>query len=208
MKCKNCGYEIEKPNQRTCPCCGQSLNSAHVVTPPTAQSMEEESPLETPKQECPNCHTFVPAGTNFCPNCGNNMHEDESVAAPPIPEEPEPSPAYNPEPVDEPEPQPEPQPVYKPAPQPAYKPAPQPAYKPKPVYAPAPEPAWEPEPAPRSDSPDYNLIPDDNGWSGAQIVPDGSESQPTSTSSSSSTLIMVGIALGSLLLGALLYLIV
>lgn len=225
MKCKNCGYEIEKPNQRTCPCCGQSLTSAPDVTPPPTSSMDIDTPLQVPKHECPSCHTFVSVGTNFCPNCGHNMQEEE-VSTPPPYEEPEP--------VLEPVPEPELQPVS----QPVYKPEPQPTYDPEPAYTPDPEPSWEPEPAPQpkyerrrkagsahpkrmseidynnsaladesDDIAGYSPIPDDNGWSGAQIVPDGSEPQPTS-SSSSSTLIMIGIAIGSLLLGALLYLVI
>lgn len=98
MKCPNCGFEIEKPNVKTCPCCGLKITRVEVVpdegavpleTPSTA-AHQDEMPSNKPSDihvqpasqqlpepvmvECPMCRTQVPEDTNFCPNCGNNMH--------------------------------------------------------------------------------------------------------------------------------------
>ena len=103
MKCPNCGYEIEKPNMKTCPVCGHKLNRKVQIEPQSpsmAQSKEEailseEDPQEemtlssqqeevsqnvsqvtseSKLVECPNCHRGVQEESNFCPHCGCNMH--------------------------------------------------------------------------------------------------------------------------------------
>lgn len=91
MKCKICGYEIEKPNQRKCPCCGQILELEETVqqpekiTPDMEEQQEKESNDANVNQSepqvsgtCPMCNTLIHGG-NFCPNCGYDMRKkDES----------------------------------------------------------------------------------------------------------------------------------
>ena len=102
MKCKICGYEIEKPNQRKCPCCGQVLELEEAVQQPEPITPEIEEQEEKESNEahinqngpqisgtCPMCNTLLHGG-NFCPNCGYDMRKkDEFVqekVADPVPE--------------------------------------------------------------------------------------------------------------------------
>ncbi len=94
MKCNNCGYEIDKPNRKTCPCCGASLKiiiaqPAEEVEQPEPQWQDEVYPepsrhearnIEEPQQLCPRCKKAVPDGFNFCPHCGYDMREPAEAA--------------------------------------------------------------------------------------------------------------------------------
>ena len=89
MKCPDCGYEIEKPNKKTCPCCGASLKAIKAQTVEEVKQPEpfvqdsfrsepsrtETSPSAEPQRVCPSCQTPVPNGFNFCPSCGYDMRE-------------------------------------------------------------------------------------------------------------------------------------
>ena len=98
MKCANCGYEIDKPNRRTCPCCGQPVEIKQEVTEEQVETPDdsEEEALEEPQepssgpvededakssltQECPRCHSTISTDDNFCPKCGFNVNQDEDV---------------------------------------------------------------------------------------------------------------------------------
>lgn len=49
MKCSNCGYELARPNIKTCPLCG------HRITPvETVETEEKDSPLQSPLEESAN----------------------------------------------------------------------------------------------------------------------------------------------------------
>lgn len=161
MKCKFCDFEIEKPNQRTCPCCGHSLDEEPVIqqSPMTAPTDDSSQLSINPSSTivCPQCQAQLPEGTNFCPNCGFNFRQTAQVSTPPHPEPPviltpEPPVESTPEPesIYTPQPEsvsvPEPEPVYVPEPEsePVYVPEP----KPEPVYEPELELEPEPEPEP------------------------------------------------------------
>lgn len=95
MKCPICGFEMEKPNQKTCPLCGHKITprdfaSDEGTSPQDATSeilpnveggsnvMQQMQPVvqqETAMVECPICSSMVRADANFCPRCGHNMHE-------------------------------------------------------------------------------------------------------------------------------------
>ena len=107
MKCSNCGYEIDKPNLKTCPLCGYKIvRKVQVETPspdttepkietlPLDQtvvanvdpsfSIQKEEPKITPQEpvapltvECPGCHLRIPVESNFCPHCGYNMYSKQ-----------------------------------------------------------------------------------------------------------------------------------
>lgn len=104
MKCENCGYEIDKPNRRTCPCCGQPIvieqqkseefklpleekpteeEFGDSVTTPDEKEVEAEinsssSTLPSSSmQECPRCQAVLSADDNFCPKCGYHIHQQE-----------------------------------------------------------------------------------------------------------------------------------
>ena len=98
MKCSNCGYEFEKPSQKTCPLCGHKVTRISLVTDEESIPQEQTSndfieaeavssidasPSVSPTVktepapvtlECPICHTKVSEDTNFCPHCGHDMH--------------------------------------------------------------------------------------------------------------------------------------
>ena len=87
MKCKICGYEIEKPNQRKCPCCGQVLELEETVQQPEqiTPHIEEQKEIEPDDAQinknepqisgtCPMCNTLLHGG-NFCPNCGYDIRK-------------------------------------------------------------------------------------------------------------------------------------
>lgn len=97
MKCPNCGFEIEKPNVRTCPCCGQKitqmehvpdepLTSESTTSAPSPQTEEDSNQnaisqepsvwQPTPEPEkvvCSMCHNKVPKDSDFCPICGYDL---------------------------------------------------------------------------------------------------------------------------------------
>lgn len=104
MQCPNCGYEIEKPNQKKCPCCGHKIyheeqHIQHVPEPvqtdlpsqtasvgaavAAAVSLSQEPKPKPPvvpepiMVECPRCRTRIPEENNFCPRCGKNMRFEE-----------------------------------------------------------------------------------------------------------------------------------
>ena len=133
MKCNNCGYDITKPNQKKCPCCGVLLTAAA-----TEQTVEPDAPAQE-QRLCPKCQTPLPVGVNFCPNCGQDLRQTvEDVQHHVLPEsEPEPDsvPVSEPEPIFEPEPEDEP--IQEACPEPVYEPEPEPV------------PKVEPEPTPR-----------------------------------------------------------
>ena len=92
MKCKNCGYEIKKPNLRTCPLCGRHIEPEddveHVPSEKGVQEevhheIEEKRPVPEIEQEqeeqtvCPKCHKPIGKDVKFCPECGCNIREYE-----------------------------------------------------------------------------------------------------------------------------------
>ena len=100
MQCPNCDYEIEKPNTKKCPLCGERLTpvqrptaDAHTVPPaphPAPEAVEETTAnLGQPEiVECPVCRTRIPGESNFCPRCGHNMHEEVQTQEHEEPEQP------------------------------------------------------------------------------------------------------------------------
>ncbi len=137
MKCSNCGYEIDKPNLKTCPLCGYKIvRKVQVETPlpeiaepkigtlPSDQtvvanvdqssSIQKDEPKMTPQEpvspltvECPGCHLRIPVDSNFCPHCGYDMHSPQEDN-----NKPEETSEPQEEPIQQPEPEIEPEPVY------------------------------------------------------------------------------------------------
>ena len=197
MKCPDCGYDIEKPNQKTCPCCGASIKTitaqpaeeVEQPEPSEQESAQPEPPLQEvppsvePQQVCPRCKKAVPDGFNFCPHCGYDMREPAESA-----------------PVEEPE--------IKPGPhryEPQYTP-----YQPEPEH-------YEPEPEHyQPENNDYEVVEEENPEMGGYYPYPGEEPtadtgvdvpESPATASSSSWLVIVISSIVSLLLGALLYLV-
>ncbi len=95
MKCPNCGYEIEKPNLKTCPLCGSSLNLEGKVEHPTQNvtPINEQRDIDIPEEVlseaqsvnipenqqtiCPRCHEIITLKSKFCPNCGLDIRKQE-----------------------------------------------------------------------------------------------------------------------------------
>lgn len=98
MKCPICGFDIEKPNQKTCPLCGYKLTQKDVVadervtsqeTPPSVPFPEKEVSNRTgvihkqptpppPSAECPVCHSQIPEDSRVCPYCGTAVQGDSN----------------------------------------------------------------------------------------------------------------------------------
>lgn len=92
MKCPNCGYEIDKPNKKSCPLCGHRITREELLATPSVESIPdpideradcdieqpsvsqsvEASPVMT---RCPRCSELIPEENNFCPYCGCNMRQ-------------------------------------------------------------------------------------------------------------------------------------
>lgn len=226
MKCPDCGYDIEKPNQKTCPCCGASLKiiiaqPAEEVEQPESSEQEPaqpEPPLQEvppsvePQQVCPRCKKAVPDGFNFCPHCGYDMREPAESA--PVEEVPlatlsasqavsQEAQRYEPEPLVK-----ETEPEIKPGPhryEPQYTP-----YQPEPEH-------YEPEPEHyQPENNDYKEVEEENPEMGGYYPYPGEEPtadtgvdvpESPATGSSSSWLVIAIASIVSLLLGALLYLV-
>lgn len=215
MKCKKCGYEIEKPNQRTCPCCGQAVEYEETVQQleqPASYTEESNSQeridhlsQETTKTDsvkgCPRCGTVL-NGANFCPNCGYDMREMAEIDKIDVPEEPQPeSQSYTEEsytpPVEEEsigfsEPE---EPVQIP-----------PRQQSRSNYAQDDRPQSQEYAAPYDREADVSVDPN-HGYDTAIIEDDGHSLEPSS-SSNSSWLVFVLVGIGSILLGCLLYFVV
>lgn len=98
MKCPICGFDIEKPNQKTCPLCGYKLTQKDVVadervtsqeTPPSVPFPEKEVSNRTgvihkqptpppPLVECSLCHNRIPEDSRTCPYCGTAVQSDSN----------------------------------------------------------------------------------------------------------------------------------
>lgn len=214
MKCPHCDYIIDKPNRKTCPCCGAPITAEgstqiDEVYPPephyepghTDPPRPEPLHPEEPQQLCPRCDTPLPEGFNFCPKCGYNVREPEAnTFSDEIPTarissdfrtQPEPE-HYHPEPEH-------------------YEPEPQ-HYESEPEH-------YEPEPEPQVEEPEpvYNDDNDEDNpvmggyypYPGEEPTADTGVDVPKSpaTGSSSSWLVIVIASIVSLLLGVLLYLV-
>lgn len=99
MRCPNCGYEIDKPNKKSCPLCGHKITREEMLIVETASqkvvedvavNAEEMQPQEptAPQSseaalamvECPRCYRSVLADANFCPYCGCDMRKPKADA--------------------------------------------------------------------------------------------------------------------------------
>lgn len=99
MKCPNCGYEIDKPNKKSCPLCGHKITREEIMIAETASqkvvesvavNAEETKPQEptAPQSseaapamvECPRCYRSVLEDANFCPYCGCDMRKPKADA--------------------------------------------------------------------------------------------------------------------------------
>lgn len=99
MKCPNCGFEIDKPNKKSCPLCGHKITREELliaetmsqeVVEPVAIDAEEMQPQTATAPhssepapamvECPRCYKLVLEGANFCPYCGSNMQKPKAEA--------------------------------------------------------------------------------------------------------------------------------
>lgn len=206
MKCPECGYEIEKPNRKTCPCCGASIKTIiaqpeeeeeqpepFTQDPDRPEPSRQEVPLSAePQQVCPRCQTTVPDGFNFCPSCGYDLREPAETE----PEQDVPLAV-------------EQEPEIKPGPhryEPQYTP-----YQSEPEH-------YEPEPEHyQPENNDYEEVEEENPVMGGYYPYSGGEeeepkevydddfTEPSNNNSSMSWLTIVIATIFSLLIGALLY---
>lgn len=215
MKCKKCGYEIEKPNQRTCPCCGQAVEYEETVQQPEqpasyTEEFKSQEHIDNLSQEitktdsvkgCPRCGTVL-NGANFCPNCGYDMRKTAETEKVVVPEEPQPvrhsyaeesyPPPVEEEPIAFSEPE---EPVQIP-----------PRQQSMSNYAQEYKPQRQGYTAPYDREADVSVDPN-HGYDTAIIEDDGHSLEPSS-SSYSSWLVIVLAGIGSILLGCLLYYVV
>lgn len=227
MKCPDCGYEIEKPNQKTCPCCGASLKA--IKTQPAEEVKQSEpfvqdsfrpepprldtTPSAEPQHMCPRCQTPVPNGFNFCPSCGYDLREPSDTDSVNVGTLVASSASQI---VNQDTQHDEPEPVVREL-EPEIKPSPR-RYEPQ--YTPySSEPEFD-EPEPEHYQPeniDYEEEEEDNPvmggyypYSGEEPVGDTVDEPypPVSTSQSTSWLVIVIAAFFSLFIGALLYFVV
>ncbi len=103
MKCNNCGYEIEKPNLKTCPLCGCRITPAaqpsetpaeeeeRVTVPPQTSLLDEEESGETFELEIADDGEFSFEESSVYP--GQQPVEPEAPAM--QRQTPEPSPGYS-----------------------------------------------------------------------------------------------------------------
>lgn len=102
MRCPNCGYEIDKPNKKSCPLCGCKITREELLTVEAApqemavpvaddaEAVRPQTPI-TPQPsepapvmvECSRCYKSVLEDANFCPYCGCDMRKPK-VEAPHI----------------------------------------------------------------------------------------------------------------------------
>lgn len=96
MKCPNCGYEIDKPNKKSCPLCGHRITREELLATPSVESIPQEvlepivekddcdayqPPVSQSAEahpvmaQCPRCSELIPEENNFCPYCGCNMRQ-------------------------------------------------------------------------------------------------------------------------------------
>lgn len=99
MRCPNCGYEIDKPNKKSCPLCGCKITREELLkieaapqemAPPVADDAEAVRPqapiAPQPSEpasvmvECPRCYKSVLEDANFCPYCGCDMRKPKAEA--------------------------------------------------------------------------------------------------------------------------------
>lgn len=194
MKCKNCGYEFDKPNLKSCPLCG-----AKII--PGAQVEEDKAAIE----ERP---TFPPEPTSRNENSTEESVEFEipdrretivrEAAIHPVPEPVMPAPPVIPK---------EPEPVA-PAPEPVYV-AP-PVREPKTVKASS-EARRVPEETVMAEDPDeyvengsYQPYPDEEE-EGDETYYDDPTYQPTADKKSGTWIAVTIAAIAGLLIGSILY---
>lgn len=234
MKCKNCGYEIKKPYLRTCPLCGRHIepedNVEHV---PSEKSVQEEMHHETEEMKpvpefdgkekeeqtvCPKCHKPISKEAKFCPECGCNIKEyvEKQFSEPAEEKKEEPRPAPSQEPTPKPSVENDSIEIAEPS---IVKPTKKPDYEKESVQPSDLQRNTESESSgserpPRKFAKFSSIpLPDDedipgNGYDTAEIDYEGKEPPSTNSSSAFTWIVMIGALVGSILLGALLYLII
>lgn len=195
MKCKNCGYEFDKPNLKSCPLCGFKII-------PGAQAEEdkaviEERPTFPTEPSFPNGSTAGDSVEIEIPDRKETIVREAAIYSAPEPVVPEP-------PVIPKEPEP-----VAPAPEPVYV-AP-PVREPKTVKASS-EPRRVPEETVTAEDPDeyvengsYQPYPDEEE-EGDETSYDDPTYQPTADKKSGTWIAVTIAAIAGLLIGSILYL--